>query len=72
MASTLPAAAPAASTELPADAQVPYLLTTRPNGFLPDMTGFEPQRVGSLAQTWSMRSVQVLKSKRIGTLARVR
>ncbi|MNJ38145.1 hypothetical protein D3C77_329860 [compost metagenome] len=52
MASTLPAAAPDASTELPADAQVPYLLTTRPNGFLPDMTGFEPQRVGSLARGW--------------------
>ncbi|MGB9091335.1 MAG: hypothetical protein WCC29_17345, partial [Pseudomonas farsensis] len=42
----------AVSTAISGEAVVPFILTTRPDGYLPDMTGFDYQSLGTLEGGW--------------------
>ncbi|MBJ9974019.1 hypothetical protein IAE35_01760 [Pseudomonas sp. S75] len=49
--------------------QVPYLITTQPDGYLPDMRGFSLERLGSIEGGWhsssSIKAVRDLKKKEV-------
>ncbi|WP_449434078.1 RHS repeat-associated core domain-containing protein [Pseudomonas putida] len=49
---TTPATAPVAVSEKVAAFAVPYLITNQANGYLPDMTGFNLERVGTVDNGW--------------------
>lgn len=42
----------AVSTAISGKTVVPFILTTRPDGYLPDMTGFDYQSLGTLEGGW--------------------